>query len=441
MGITDLFKVNQFKEQISNLETENTELKRQNQVVLTAQQMKPVELEKLISEKEKKLAIIEEKISDSTGKVNVLNAKTEKLKKEIEELKSQLTDTEEKVEIESFGLYTPRYDFANSIAYKGKIESVRLEQKMMIKNDLSYDVVFPLTFNGSESKGRTIQKKNGKQLIRSFNGECEAAISKVTYSNFDKIQKRIQKSFEQLNKLNEGNGIELSPKYLDSKIDELHLAYEYAEKKQQEKDELREQREREREEKRAQQEIKEAQQKITKEIDHYKKALAEMTARLSTLDGAEKEAIQTSIAELKKNIDDSEKKKTDLDYRAENPTAGYVYIISNIGSFGKDVVKIGVTRRLDPLERISELSSASVPFKFDVHALIFSYDAYSLETELHNHFANQRINKVNNRKEYFRVPISEIKEALGKYNDLTVDFNELAEAPEYRQTLALETQK
>ncbi|CAJ1187175.1 hypothetical protein CPR19081_DFPECDIO_01045 [Companilactobacillus paralimentarius] len=127
-----------------------------------------------------------------------------------------------------------------------------------------------------------------------------------------------------------------------------------------------------------------------------------------------------------------------MDYRQENATAGYVYIISNIGSFGPDVVKIGVTRRLDPQERIDELGSASVPFKFDVHAFIFSYDAYSLEAELHQRFNDKRINKVNNRKEYFHVSIDEIEKVLEEYKDLTVDFNEIPEAVEYNQSLALE---
>ncbi|PKX71059.1 DUF4041 domain-containing protein, partial [Latilactobacillus sakei] len=203
------------------------------------------------------------------------------------------------------------------------------------------------------------------------------------------------------------------------------------------KEALREQREREREEKRAQQEIKEAHKQLDKELSHYKKALSELNEKLAGLEGADREAVLLNIDELQKNIDESEVKKKDLDYRQENATAGYVYIISNIGSFGEDIVKIGVTRRLDPLERVYELGSASVPFKFDVHALIFSYDAYSLESELHTRFASQRINKVNSRKEYYHVPISEIKDVLSEYKDLTVDFNEVPEAPEYRESLAM----
>ena len=128
----------------------------------------------------------------------------------------------------------------------------------------------------------------------------------------------------------------------------------------------------------------------------------------------------------------------DIDYREGHATAGYVYVISNIGSFGEDVYKIGVTRRLEPLERIRELSSASVPFQFDVHALIFSEEAFALETELHNQLANYKVNKVNGRKEYFKVSFEEIRNILATHKELTVELNEDAEAFEYRQTKAIE---
>ena len=129
--------------------------------------------------------------------------------------------------------------------------------------------------------------------------------------------------------------------------------------------------------------------------------------------------------------------KEELDYRLENIGAGYVYIISNIGAFGNDVFKIGVTRRLNPIERIMELSSASVPFKFDVHAMIFSYRAYELEKELHNKFNDSRVNLVNNRKEFFYTDILNIEKALEDYKDLTIEFNKTAEAEEYRETLKI----
>lgn len=448
MGILDVFKVNDYKEQISKLSAENHKLQEKADIVLSVQQMEPVKLQELINNKKDDLDSLEKeftnlkneslvKIDELSNQQESLQSKIKSLHQEISKLEIQLTSTKDDISMESFGLYKPRYDFASSLGYKDRLTEVRQNQKDMIKTERACTIFRPMALDGSTSKGRSMQKKNCKQLIRSFNGECEAAINKVTYSNIDRITSRIEKSIDQLNKLNEPNGIRLTSSYLDSKIDELHLAYEYATKKQSEKEELREQREREREEKRAQQEIKDAQKQLNKELDHYKKAISELEEKLATLKGTDREDVLNSIAELQKNVNEAEDKKKDLDYRQENATAGYVYIISNIGSFGHDIVKIGVTRRLDPMERIDELGSASVPFKFDVHALIFSYDAYSLESELHTRFANQRINKVNSRKEYYRVSISDIKETLSEYKDLTIDFNEVPEAPEYRESLAI----
>ena len=155
----------------------------------------------------------------------------------------------------------------------------------------------------------------------------------------------------------------------------------------------------------------------------------------------EKIVLKREIEQLHDKIQEKEDEKEDLDYRAAHASAGYIYVISNIGSFGPDVVKIGVTRRLDPYERIAELSSASVPFKFDIHALIFSYDAYSLETDLHHKFDNYRVNAINCRKEFFKIPIAEIHSTLSEYKNLTIDFNEIPDAIEYRETLKLKEQQ
>lgn len=447
MGLSDLFKGKEFKAEIERLTTENARLKKQADLKLSVQQMKPAELTELIHEKEAELADAEQLLADQASKRQEridslstteaeLSAKVKSLKDQVQALKLELNDVSEQISFDSYGLYKPRYDFATSLGYKDKLTSIRQNQKNMLKNETAYTVFRVMTLDNSKAKGRSMQKKNGKQLVRSFNVECEAAINKVTYSNIERIGQRIERSFDQLNKLNDPNGVHLTNQYFNSKLEELHLAFEYESKKQDEKDALREQREREREEKQAQKQIQDAQKKLDKELDHYKKAYAELQAKLESLEGDDRVAVQSSMDELQQNIDKSEAEKKDLDYRQENATAGYVYIISNIGSFGPDVVKIGVTRRLDPMERIDELGSASVPFKFDVHALIFSYDAYALESELHQRFDKQRVNKVNNRKEYFRVPIAEIKKVLEEYKDLTVDFNETPDAPEYRESLA-----
>lgn len=345
----------------------------------------------------------------------------------------------DEVMYEDYGLYKPRYDFANSSAYKGKLSEVRSNQKEMIKNGEAGIIFNSMTLNDSEAKGRSMQKKNIKQLVRSFNGECEAAINKVTKSNIERIKKRITRSFEQLNKLNEPNGVRLTANYLDSKLDEAHIALEYALKKEQEKEMLREQRQREKEERQAQKEYAQERAKYEKDETHFQQAKDLLQNKINnSKSDVEIESLKRKLADLQDKISDIQAKKVKLSDRAENPTAGYVYIISNIGSFGQNVYKIGVTRRLDPMDRINELSSASVPFKFDVHALIFTDDAYKLETELHEYFDKERVNRVNKRKEFFKLNIDEIKQVLSKHKELTFDFHEIPDAPEYRDTLLIE---
>lgn len=259
-----------------------------------------------------------------------------------------------------------------------------------------------------------------------------------------RIEDRINRSFETLNNLNVGNLIKLSPTYLRLKLDELHLAFEYEQKKAEEKEILREQREKEKEERKAQAEIERQRKAVEKErkkqAEHFKQAealLKEKMENLTNNDDPKYKSLQDEVAKLKAQLAELDEKEASLDYRENHSTAGYVYIISNIGAFGKNVFKIGVTRRLEPLTRIKELSSASVPFSFDVHALIFSDDAYKLETDLHNYFDKYRVNKVNNRKEFFGITINQVKEALNKYYNQTFEFTEIPEAEEYRKSLEL----
>lgn len=367
--------------------------------------------------------------------------KRKQIKKEVAEIRTskrkleqEIISIEDTLEMESFGLYKPRYDFASSLTYKAELEGIRNNQKQMIKEKQATFFSDSWTVDGSLAKGKKMTNDNIKQILRSFNNECEAAITKVKYSNLAQIEKRIMKSFEQLNKMNESVRVSIRPGYLDLKLQELNLAYEYERKKQEEKEELRSQRELEREEKAFQKEIQSKKKVIDKDITHYQNMIKELEAKLkfATDDNTD---IQQQIAEFEAKMTEKENEKEELDYRKAHAYAGYVYIISNIGAFGEDVFKIGVTRRLEPLERINELSSASVPFKFDVHALIFSHEAYQLENELHKHFNEFRINKVNNRKEFFKVPLSEIEKKLLEYKDATIDFVKTPDAEEYRQSL------
>lgn len=397
---------------------------------LTATQLEGKELEEHIFTKKKELKSIERDIEklqkEKLKEEKAIDRKIEQVKelnKKLDSINIQIIDSEEVVEMESYGIYRPHYDFATSMGYKEKLTNIRNFQKQRVKDKSAVEYFDGWTVDGSKAKGRKMMNNNIKQILRSFNNECEAAINKVKYNNFPTIEKRIIKSFEQLNKINESNRLRISHNYLELKLDELRLSYEYERKKNDEKEELREQRQREREEKALQKEIQSQKKIIDKDIKHYQNMIDELNQKLEKItDDQKKKEIESQIIEFYSKVTEREEEKEELDYRTAHASAGYVYIISNIGAFGSDVFKIGVTRRLEPLERIGELSSASVPFKFDVHALIFSYEAYQLEAELHEYFSEYRINKVNNRKEFFKVPINLIEEKLKEYKDLTVDF-------------------
>ncbi|WP_257963202.1 DUF4041 domain-containing protein [Facklamia hominis] len=367
----------------------------------------------------------------------ILDNKKESFWKKNKESIQESTNIESNDVYEEYGLYEPRYNFATSLAYKERLKDERSTQKDMIKNYTAVNYSKGWRVDGSLRKGKKMTKGNIKVILRCFNSESEAAINKLTYRNFETTKNRIFNSYTQLNKAFETNKVSISKKYLNSKINELHLAYEYEMKIQEEKEILREERERKREEAALQKEIEQKRKQIQKEIEHNKNMLHQLRTRLQESNDSDNSSLLKEISRLENNISDYENEEKDLDYRIENAGAGYVYIISNIGSFGEDVVKIGVTRRLEPMDRISELSSASVPFKFDVHALIFSYQAFDLETKLHHRFSKQRINLVNNRKEFFKVPIGEIEKALNEFKDLTIEFHTEPEAEEYRQSMAI----
>ena len=142
--------------------------------------------------------------------------------------------------------------------------------------------------------------------------------------------------------------------------------------------------------------------------------------------------------ELEARLKDAESNKDRALSMAQQTRRGHVYVISNIGSFGEDVYKIGMTRRLDPLDRVRELGDASVPFPFDVHAIIFSEDAPTLESTLHKAFEAKRVNQVNLRKEFFNVSIDEIEAVVHK-NNATIEFTKVAEARDYRESMAKRT--
>lgn len=426
----------------------------------TIEEMEFIELENSIENKTKKSAQLDDEFSKKKAKFDSEIKSFERKRYQVENEQSRLEETKrakiaeiaklkqkiniinDDIRMQDYGIYEPKYNFASALVYKDMLKAKRDQQKQMIKSKTAVEFNENWTVNGSKAEGNKMLNNNIRQILRSFNNECEVLIDKVTYKNFDSVKKRIIKVHADLNQLNTTQQVSITFQYLDLKIEELYLAYEYARKKEEEKETMRLQREQEREEKKLIKEIEQKKKIVDKEITHYNNLIQSLKNKMANaVSEEERRDLESMIAKTESNIQEKEDEKKDLDYREAHSSAGYVYIISNIGAFGEDVLKIGVTRRLEPIERIKELSSASVPFGYDIHALIFSYEAYELETELHNYFEKYRVNKVNNRKEFFKVPIEEIESKLTDYGNLTIDFNPQAEAAEYRETLAIEKKK
>jgi len=336
----------------------------------------------------------------------------------------------------SFGLYRPQFSFDTSEAYKAALDAVYEQKKVSIRDDSA--AVYPTswTVNNSAAEGRRMIKKQVKIMLRAFNGECEAAVARVNWNNVTRMVERVQKSFEGINVLGEVVNTRISDAYLKLCLSELRLTHEYELKKQEEKERAREDRERMREEERAQKDFERAQREAAIERAKAEKALAAARDALQKATGEHLEAIQTEIQVLEKKMADAQSKQERAVSMAQLTKMGHVYVISNIGSFGENVFKIGMTRRLDPEDRIQELSGAAVPFSFDVHAMIFSEDAPGLEATLHTKFADRRLNLVNSRKEYFRVTLDEMTE-FAQSKGLKVDFVKAPEAKQFRETEAM----
>ena len=345
--------INQLNQSITNLK-EQLRPEHNDIAILTKQLF---DLKQEYKQEESKLSSFQENVADVENKLT--------------ELRKDYIELDEEILYQSYSLFKPMYDFASSEEYKEKLEEIRSQQKEMIRNKTAATCSTKWTVDGSEAKGRKVTNDNIKMLLRCFNTDCENAIDRVKYNNIESMRARINKSYESLNKLGISNKITISPVYLRLKLDELSLAIEYAIKKQDEKEEQKRIRQEMREQAKLEKELEEARKNIDKEKKHYSNALDKLNSQLEgMLSDDQKNDLLEKKAEIEDQLSNLQKALDDVDYREANQKAGYVYIISNIGAFGENVYKIGMTRRLDPMERVDELGDASVPFNFDVHAMI-----------------------------------------------------------------------
>ena len=398
------------------------------------------EIERLraqLSPEQVELADLQGALEEARKALATVTAQRELEAKKLDSLRAQLIETDEAVALQSFGVYKPRYDLMRSDEYRARLLEIRAQQKDMIKDKTAVTGSTNWTVNNSVSQGRKMVSDMQKLLLRAFNAECDDVVEHVRYSNLEASEKRITSSQEAISKLGRMMGITITPAYYRLKIEELYLAFEYQQKKQQEKEEQKEARARLREEAKLAKEIEEERKKLEKEQRHYQNALHKIEAQLAGTSDIDRADIEQKRDELVQQLQKIDQAFKDVDYREANQRAGYVYIISNVGAFGENVYKIGMTRRLDPMDRIDELGDASVPFDFDVHAMIFSDDAPKLEAALHNAFADRKLNFVNQRREFFRVTLDEIKAVVRANFDKTVEFVDFPPAEQYRQSLAI----
>lgn len=398
------------------------------------------ELERLraqMSPEQTELADLQSTIEKARAELDEITRQIECQKRLRSELRDQIIETDEAVSLQSFGVYKPRYDLMRSDEYRARLLEIRAKQKELIKGKAATTGLTNWTVNNNAAQGRKMVSDMQKLLLRAFNAECDDVIEHVRYSNLEASEKRITSSREAISKLGAIMGVSITPAYYRFKIEELYLAFEYQQKKQQEKEEQKEARARLREEAKLAKEIEEERKKLEKEQRHYENALRKIEAQLANAPEADKAAIEQKREELMQQLQKIDQAFKDVDYREANQRAGYVYIISNVGAFGENVYKIGMTRRLDPMDRVDELGDASVPFDFDVHAMIFSDDAPKLEAALHKAFSDRKLNFVNQRREFFRVTLDEIKAVVRANFDKTVEFVDFPPAEQYRQSLAI----
>ncbi|TGU85321.1 DUF4041 domain-containing protein [Acinetobacter pittii] len=343
---------------------------------------------------------------------------------------------DEDLELAEIGFYKPHFDFGTSEEYKKKIQSIREQQKAMLKAKTAVTCPTEWTVGDSKVEGKKMVNRAIKLTTRAFNNECEATIANVRWNNVEKMEERISKAAVDINKMNESNHVYIDQKYIELKMKELWLAYEYQEKLKEEKEEQAEIRRQMREEAKLEQEMLAAQ----KEEEKFQKLLRRAQAEAAKAAGENLEKLNYEIAELTQKLAEAHQKNERALSMAQQTKAGHVYIISNIGSFGENIYKIGMTRRLEPMDRVHELGDASVPFYFDVHAMIYSDNAPAMENALHKAFADRRLNLVNLRKEFFHVTLNEIQNEVFKIaND--AEFILTAEAEEFRQSQMIRHEK
>lgn len=325
--------------------------------------------------------------------------------------------------LQDVGIYRYHHPLENALAYLERLDGIAARIAEMIKAGAAIKKSNMFTFDGSLAKGRAMTNDLAKLMLRAYNAEAENVVRSLRAGNTVTAIKRLDAARTAIAKLGKMMEMHIGDAFHAVRIEEIELTADYLMKKEEEREAARAEREQLREERKVELELAAARERLEKERSHIVTVIEKVRANGS------------SDPELERKLADIDSAIVQNDYRAANIRAGYVYVISNRGAFGDHVVKIGLTRRLEPLDRIYELGDASVPFRFDVHAIFFSEDAVSLENELHERFSAHRVNWVNNRKEFFFASPAEVRTVLSEKLGNLLEFAEHVESTEYLQSV------
>lgn len=338
-----------------------------------------------------------------------------------------VVDLDDERVLQDVGIYRYHHPLETAAAYQDRLRDLQDRIRAEVKSGAAIDVSDMFTFNNSLARGRKMTADLSKLMLRAYNAEADNAVRALRAGNVLTATNRLAKSRDAIARLGSMMEMKISDSFHALRIEELELTADWLMRAQEEREAAREERERLREERKAEKELAAERERLDKERAHIANALVTVAGSGDT----------TAAEELQAKLDLIDTAIKHNDFRTANIRAGYVYVISNRGAFGPNMVKIGLTRRLEPMDRIRELGDASVPFRFDVHALFFSEDAVTLETELHQAFENRRVNHVNLRREFFFASPEEIRSVLLDKLGNLLEFNDRPEATEYHQSRSL----
>ena len=346
------------------------------------------------------------------------------IRAEVEAARQELAELNDERVLQQVGIYRYHHPLEHSDLYRDRLRDLDGRLTEMVRAGQAITVSTLFTYNNSLAEGRKMTRDLGKLMLRAYNAEAENCIRSLRVGNVVTAKKRLESAATQIAKLGSMMEMRISDEYHQLRIEEVELTADYLMKVQEEKEAAREERERLREERKAEAELAAERERLDKERAHLVNALKAL----------ESQADESTAADLRARLDDLNEAIEQNIYRTANIRAGYVYVISNRGAFGNHMVKIGLTRRLDPLDRVRELGDASVPFPFDIHALFFADDAVTLENELHEAFAPRRVNHVNLRREFFFASPQDVHTVLQEKVGALLEFHEDSESTQYLQS-------